>query len=414
MESPRPTDSRPRAPGAAGPLSGVRVVDLTWMLAGPYCTMLLADLGADVIKVEPPGGDPMRQTGPFVEDDDLQAFGGYFQSVNRNKRSVVLNLKAEDDRDRFFALARSADVVVENFRAGVMDRLGVGYESLAVLNPRLVYGAIRGFGDPRTGESPYAARPAVDVTIQAMAGMMGITGPGEGHPLKSGPGVGDIFPGTLCALGIAAALLHARSTGEGQFVDVAMYDGILSLCERIVYQHSYTGEVPVPQGNTHPIFCPFDIFPTSDGHVALDATADAAWRKLAIAMDRSELGTDPRYAEAAARAERSTEVRELVSSWMLTRTSAEVEDALAADIPVGSVNTVREIFSDPHVAARDMIVDVEQPGVERPVRIAGSPIKLTGTPGGVQTRAPLLGEHSSEILSELGQGVDEVELSRRG
>jgi crotonobetainyl-CoA:carnitine CoA-transferase CaiB-like acyl-CoA transferase len=389
-------------PGAPkGPLGGVRVVDLTWMLAGPYCTMLLADLGADVIKVESPTGDPMRQTGPFPSDDELRAYGGYFQSINRNKRSLVLDLKSDDGHASLLKLIDTADVVVENFRTGVMDRLGLSYEALAQRKPRLVYASIRGFGDPRTGESPYSARPAVDVTIQAMAGMMGITGPGEGQPLKAGPGVGDIFPGTLCALGITSALLHARATGAGQYVDVAMYDGILSLCERIVYQHSYTGEIPIPQGNGHPLFCPFDIFPSLDGHVAIDASADRDWVKLARSMGVPALATDPRFAAGAHRAERAAEVREIVRAWTGARTSAEVVDILSTEVPVGAVNTIRDIFADPHVAARDMIVELEHPGSKRSVSVAGVPIKFTETPGTVRLRAPLLGEHSESILAGL-------------
>ncbi len=280
---------------ADGPLDGLRVVDLTWMLAGPYATMLLADLGADVIKVEPPGGDPMRAVGPFREDDQLHAYGGYFQSINRNKRSVVIDLKSAAGREQLLGLVESADVLVENFRAGVLERLGVGYEVLAERNPRLVYAAIRGFGDPRTGETPLTFRPAVDVTIQAMAGVMGITGERPGAPLKAGPGVGDLFPAALCAVGILAACREAAASGKGQFLDVAMYDGVLSLCERIVYQHSYTGEVPGPQGNSHPIFFPFDIFACSDGHIAVCASDDHQWAFLCEAMGRPELiGAEPR------------------------------------------------------------------------------------------------------------------------
>src|SRR5437764_3932873 len=230
------------------PLHGLRVVDLTRMLAGPYCTMLLADLGADVVKVEPPGGDGTRSTGPFAEDDELRAYGGYFQSVNRNKRSIAVDLKQEAGREVVARLAAAADVLVENFRPGVMERLGLGYESLAEANPRLVYAAVRGFGDPRTGDSPYRDWPAFDVTAQAFGGFMGITGPMPGQPQKAGPGIGDIFPATLAAPGVLAAVHHRRETGRGQFVDVAMYDGVLALCERIVYQHSYAGAVPSQQG----------------------------------------------------------------------------------------------------------------------------------------------------------------------
>jgi crotonobetainyl-CoA:carnitine CoA-transferase CaiB-like acyl-CoA transferase len=386
-----------------GPLHGMRVIDLTWMLAGPYATMLLADLGADVIKVEPPGGDPMRAVGPFRDDDRLRAFGGYFQSINRNKRSVVIDLKTDAGRGQLHALVADADVLVENFRSGIMERLGVGYEALRETNPRLVYAAIRGFGDARTGASPHLSRPAVDVTIQAMAGLMGITGERPGAPLKAGPGVADLFPAALCAVGVLAASREAAISGEGQFLDVAMFDGVLSLCERIVYQHSYTGEVPTPQGNSHPIFCPFDIFASADGHVAICASDDHQWATLCGAMNARELSLDPRFATADARRANSRECRELVGAWTEAHTTADVTQRLGATIPVGAVQSIAEIFADPHVAARDMLVSVEQPGSAEPVMVAGVPIKLTRTPGGVRRRAPLLGEHTNDVLAGGGQ-----------
>ena len=225
-----------------GPLAGTRVLDLTQALAGPFCTMLLADLGADVVKVEPPQGDMTRYGGPFTREDTEQAYGGYFASINRNKRGVVLDLKTDLGREAVRRLAARADAVVENYKAGVMDRLGLGYESLRDLNARLVYGAIRGFGDPRTGTSPYLDWPAFDVVAQAMGGAVGMTGTAEGATFRCGPSIGDLYPATLAALGITAAVHHAARTGEGQFLDVAMYDGVLALCEAIVYRYSYTGQ----------------------------------------------------------------------------------------------------------------------------------------------------------------------------
>jgi crotonobetainyl-CoA:carnitine CoA-transferase CaiB-like acyl-CoA transferase len=378
-----------------GPLAGMRVVDLTWMLAGPYATMLLADLGADVVKVEPPCGDPMRAVGPFLDDDKDHAFGGYFQSINRNKRSVVLDLKTDDGRERLLELVDGADVLVENFRAEVMGRLGLGYEVLAGRAPRLVYAAIRGFGDPRSGEGPRSNQPAVDVTIQALGGLMGITGSAPGQPLKAGPGVGDLFPAVLCAVGVVAAWREAERSGQGQFVDVGMYDAMLSLCERIVYQYSYTGVVPGPQGNTHPIFCPFDVFPSADGHIAICASEDHQWRMLAGAIGRPELGGDDRYASVERRRVNAADVRRVVSEWTQSRTAREITEVLGARIPVGKVQTVEEIFDDPHVRAREMLVEVEHPGTGQAVTVAGVPIKLSRTPGGVRTRAPLLGEHQA-------------------
>jgi formyl-CoA transferase len=376
-----------------GPLRGVRVLDLTAMLAGPYATMLLSDLGADVIKVEPPHGDMSRAAGPFRDGDGPEGLAGYFQSINRGKRSVVLDLKTETGRDRFRELVARADVVVENYSAGVMERLGLSYEALSVDNPALIYASLRGFGDQRTGDSPYRDWPAFDVVAQAMGGFLGITGTADGTPIKSGPGIGDLFPGTLLAVGILAALHHRTTTGQGQFVDVAMYDAVLSMCERIVHQHSYTGAIPVQQGNSHPLFCPFDILPTADGWIAL-AVTENQWPIVANAMGRPDMATDERYSTNLQRKLHSAEVLGALTDWLSGLTTKEVVDLLGGRVPIGPVNTVADIFADPHVAARRMLVQVEQPGSQRPVTVAGQPIKFTATPAEVAGRAPILGEHT--------------------
>ena len=398
-----------------GALAGVKVLDLTQMLAGPYCTMMLADQGAEVVKVEPVDGDPTRQFGPFRADDARRDFGGYFQSTNRNKRSLSIDLKAPEGRGLFLGLAREADIVVENFRAGVMDRLGLGYETLAADNPRLVYAAIRGFGDPRTGASPYVDRPAFDVVAQAMGGAMSITGVDARSPLKIGPGVGDIFPAALAAFGILAALHHARATGEGQFVDVAMYDGIVAMCERIVYQYSYTGRAPAPEGNQHPILCPFGTFPASDGAVTIGCPRDPFWVELVDAMGRPELRDDPRFATNDARLAHVAETVAIVEAWTRPRTKAQIAAALDGRVPFGPVNTAADIFADPHMAARGMLVEVEHPGSATPVTIASTPIRMTATPGGVARRAPLRGEDTDAVLAGLGLSPEAIaDLRARG
>ncbi len=382
-----------------GPLAPMRVLDLTAMLSGPYATMLLSDLGADVVKVEPPAGDATRRVGPFRGGGRGSGLGGYFQSVNRGKRSIVLDLKTGDGRDRFLALVAHADVVVENYSAGVMERLGLAYETLAAVNPRLVYAALRGFGDPRTGESPYVSWPAFDVVAQAMGGFLSVTGTPDGAPVKAGPGIGDIFPGALAALGIVAAVRHAERTGEGQFLDVAMYDAVLGLSERIVYQYSYTGVVPRPQGNGHPLLCPFDIFQTGDGWVALAAPSDRHWRIIAETIGRPDMATDERYATNAARVRHCTDVRSVLGAWLLARTNREVVSALGGSVPIGPVNDIRAVFADPHAAVRRMLVEVEEPGCPDPVTIAGQPIKFTRTPADPTTRGPLLGEARPEQIA---------------
>lgn len=388
-----------------GALAGLKVIDLTVMLAGPFCTMLLADQGADVIKVEPPEGDNTRRFGPYMADDEQRIFGGYFQSVNRNKRSIALDLKSAGGRATFERLVAGADVVVENFRAGVMDRLGLSYEHLRAINPRLVYACLRGFGDPRTGAGPYVDWPAYDVVAQAMGGVMGITGPTPDQPLKVGPGIGDTVPATMLAFGILAAARHADRTGEGQFVDIAMYDSILALCERIAFQHSYTGVVPHPEGNGHPLLCPFGLFRAADGWVAIACPQDRFWRDLCAAMGRPELGQDPRYALNNDRVAHKADVIAAVTAWTETLTKAQVSAALGGEVPFGPVNDAADIFADPHVAAREMLQPVEHPGSTHTAIIAGVPLRMTRTQGRVRSRAPLLDEHADAIRAEFGIGV---------
>ena len=394
--------------GGWGALAGLRVVDLTQMLAGPFCTMLLADQGADVIKVEPPNGDMTRRAAPFFDDDESRHFGGYYQSINRNKKSISIDLKTEAGKAIVRRLVAKADVLVENFRAGTMDGLGLSYESLAKLNPRLVYAAVRGFGDPRTGTSPYAEWPAFDVVAQAMGGIMGITGPDRGQPLKVGPGVGDTVPAMLLTVGILAAVRHAEHTGEGQFVDVAMYDAVLALCERMVHQHSYAGEVPGPEGNAHPLLCPFGMFAASDGWVSIACPYDHFWHTLAKIMGRPELGTDPRFLENADRSAHSDEVIAIVSDWTRRHSKAELIELLGGKVPFGPVNTVADVVADPHVEARNMLAQVAHPGSERIGTIANTPIHMSKTQGGVHRRTAILSEDADDVLADAGYGAAEI------
>lgn len=388
-------------PKETGPLHGLRVLDITQALAGPYCTMLLADLGADVVKVEPPNGDMTRFLGPFTEEDTERAYGGYFASVNRGKRSVVLDLKTDGGRAKLIELASTADVLIENSRAGVMDRLGLSYEVLSAANPRLVYGAIRGFGDPRTGESPYAEWPAYDIVAQASGGLVSITGSADGTVAKCGPSVGDIFAGTLNAVGVLAAVIDARETGTGQFIDVAMYDAILSLCEGAAYNFSYTGRVQRPTGNGHPVIAPFDVFPTADGNCAVGTPSDEMFTTLCETIGLSELAADERFASRTQRLRNRPALNDELTAWTSSVTTATIVELLGGVVPVGPVNDMAAIYGDPHVAARDMLVEVEQPDGSRPVTLAGQAIKMTKSATGIRMRPPRLGEHSSEILAEL-------------
>jgi crotonobetainyl-CoA:carnitine CoA-transferase CaiB-like acyl-CoA transferase len=392
---------------SSGALSDIRIIDLTQMLAGPYATMMLADHGADVIKIEPPEGDLVRPVGPYRAGDERKTLGGYFQSINRNKHSVCLDLKKPEGRSVLLKMVVEADAIVENFRVGVMERLGLGYESLHELNPRLVYAALRGFGDKRTGASPYGDWPAFDVVAQAMGGIMAITGPDATTPTKIGPGLGDIVPGAMLAFGILAAVHHARRTGEGQFVDVAMVDAVLALCERTVYQRSIQGVTPGPEGNHHPFLVPFGIYPANDGFITLAAHQQSFFEMLCKALAAQDVLTDSRYQTPELRIEHRAALIEVLSKYTARLTKSELTSRLGGLIPYGPVMNVADITSDPHYAAREMIVSVEQPGDEA-IQIVGVPIKMTGTPGGVHRRAPLLGEDTRGRLREAGLSETEI------
>jgi len=398
---------------AFGALRDIRVIDLTQMLAGPYGTMILADHGAQVIKVEPFDGDMTRRGGPYRDDDAQKVLGGYFQSIDRNKLSVCLDLKTEAGCAALKALVRDADAVTENFRAGVMERLGVGYEVLREVNPRLVYGALRGFGDRRTGASPYVDWPAFDVVAQAMGGVMAITGHDAATPTKVGPGVGDIVPGIMLAFGVLAAIHHARRTGEGQFVDVSMVDAVLAVCERMVWQHSVQGLTPGPEGNHHPFLCPFGMFPASDGFITVAAQQDSFFEILCEAVGAQAMLADARFAKHVDRSENRHAAIEALGRHTRQFTKAELMDRLGGRIPFGPVMNIADIEADPHFAARQMIAEVEQPG-SSPVRVAGVPIKMTLTPGGVHARAPLLGEHTRDQLKAAGLTDAEIETLIEG
>jgi crotonobetainyl-CoA:carnitine CoA-transferase CaiB-like acyl-CoA transferase len=399
---------------AAGPLKGLKVLDFTQALAGPFCTQQLADLGAEVVKVEAlDGGDLTRKSGPFHEADPAHRYSGYFQSINRGKQSLAVDLKSPEGVALIKRLVPDFDVVVENFRVGVMDRLGLSYETLAALNPKLVYAAIRGFGDPRTGASPYVEWPAYDVVAQAMGGMMGITGLAGGTPIKIGPGVGDTIPALYAALGIVSAVLHARETGEGQFLDVAMADAVLGVCERIVHQHSFAGLTPGPEGNHHPFLLPFGVYPAADGFVALACPNDHFFRALCAALDAPEMLEDPDFATPRDRAEHREALIERLSALTAAHTKAELQRRLGGVVPFGPVMSVGEIAHDAHFAARGMLAEIELPGFPEPMRIAGAPIKLARTPAEVRGRAPELGEHTGAVLRRHGASEDEISRWRQ-
>ena len=391
------------ADGRKGILAGLRILDFSRMLSGPYCTMMLADHGAEVIKIESPEGDTSRSNGPYRADDPAKEWAGYFVSLNRNKKSIVLDLKSDAAKAQIRALARDSHVVVENFRPGVMDRLGLGYESLARENPALVYAAISGFGDPRSGESPYVNWPSYDVVAQAMGGLMSMTGTGPGQPMKTGPGIGDIFTGMMMAFAILAAVRHAERTGQGQFVDIAMYDAMLSLCERLVYLYDMEGRIAEPSGNGHPLLAPFGIFPAADGWVSIGVVDDAFWRELTGIMHRQDLRDDPRLASKTGRRAHAEEVNAAVSDWTRRHSKAQLTQLLGGRLPFGPVNDAADIFSDQHVRARCMIADIAHPDPGKPGwRVAANPVHFTGVTAVDMTAPPRLGENN-DILDQLAK-----------
>ncbi len=385
----------------SGPLDDVTIIDCSMAYAGPFGTTLLADLGANVIKVEPPGGDGFRAVAPYPPDyahafkhqPTGADYGAPFASVNRNKRSICLDLKEADDRQVLLQLCERADAIVENMRAGVMDKLGLGYEVIAARNPSIVYATVRGYGDPRTGDSPYAQWPCLDVAGQAVGGFVEATG--DLSPVA----IADIYPGTLMALGLVTALLRARQTGKGDFVDVAMVDSMLTLLKSNVTQYSLTGREPNPGRRA---LVPFGLFPAADGRVSIAAPVERHWQILCEAMGRQDLITDERTSSNAKRAANQDFTEAQVAAWTSALSKQQILAAIGGKVPCGPANTMQEVFADPHNAARDMLQPCTLPGDNPEVVLTGSPIKFAGAPTGLYQAPPRLGQHTQEILEEFG------------
>ena len=385
----------------AGPLAGIRVLDLTRILAGPYATMILRDLGAEVIKIEQPGtGDEARDFGPFKNDFSL-----YFMSVNRGKKSVTLNLKSPRGKELFLELVKGSDVLVENFRPGTMEKLGLDYESLKKHHPSLLYAACSGFG--QTG--PYAMRGAYDMIIQGMGGIISITGEPDRPPVRVGTSIGDITSALFTAIGILSALRHRDQTGEGQLIDVGMLDCQVAILENAMVRYFSTGDIPRPLGRRHPAITPFEVFESADGYVVIAIGNNELWRKFCEHVGRSELIDDERFHTNALRTENHESLFPILAEIMCHRTTdAWVEALEAIGVPCGPVNTVDKVANDPQVLARDMIAEVEH-DTTGTVQIPGIPIKLSETPGQIDAPAPNLGEHTSEVLTGLLRlGAEEV------
>lgn len=385
-----------------GALKGIKVLDLTRVLAGPYATMILADLGAEVIKVERPGsGDDSRSFGPYKNGES-----GYFMSLNRNKKSITLDLKKEEGKKILREFIKQVDIIVENFRPGTMEKLGFSYEECKKINKGIIYAAASGFG--HTG--PYSKRPAYDGVVQAMGAVMSITGQKGGEPTRFGPSIGDIAAGMFTSIGILAALQDRNKTGEGQKVDVAMLDCQVAILENAIARYTITGEVPAPAGNRHSSIVPFEPFDTKTTKIMVAAGNDNLWNKFLAVIDRSDLIGDDRFSTNPKRNENYEELREIVQKELFKKTSDEwYKELVDNGIPSGPINTVDKLLEDEQIKSRDMIVKVDHK-VAGEIVMPGIPIKLSRTPGSIYKASPVLGEDSYKLLEEyLGYNKDKVD-----
>ena len=384
------------------PLAGIRVVDLTRVMTGPYCTMMLGDLGADVVKVEVPGrGDDTRAWGPpFVEGEAV-----YFLSVNRNKRSIALDLKTAGGKEALWRLIAGADVLVENFSPETIARLGFGYDAVRERQPDIVYASISGFGQ----SGPDYDRTAYDLIVQGMSGMMSITGHPGGPPTRLGVPIADIGAGMFAAFAIVGALFHRERTGEGQYVDTSMLGGQVALLTYQAGSYFATGRVPGQLGNAHPMIVPYDTFHAADGYVNIAVGNDAIWARFCAALGLEELVADPRFATNADRVGNKPALYEVLEATLRELTVGEIVARLdAASVPCGPIRDVAELAADPQARSQDLFPEVVHPTLGT-LRLTGFPYHFRGTPLAIRYPPPLLGQHTAEILAEIGYAPAEVE-----
>ncbi len=389
------------------PLEGVRILDLTQAYSGPFCTMHLADQGAEVIKIESPYGDQSRTWGPFKND-----YSAYYSYINRNKKGMVLDLKTPAGKQILWELIKKADVLCENFKVGTFEKLGFSYEEMHQVNPRLIYGSISGFGL----EGPLASRPCYDIIAQAMSGMMSVTGHTDGPCVKVGPSIGDNYSGTYLALGICMALYQRERTGEGQRLDIAMLDTLYSVMENFAISYTVAGVVPKRMGNADSGIAPFDSFRAKDGQFVMGCGTDKMWAKLCSVMGREDLTLDPRYETNDARCRNYLpELKGIIEAWSMEKTVGELEELITSvGIPFGQINDIAEASKHPQLQARNMLWKVYDPGMGEEITIPGTPIKMHGKLDQVQKAAPRLGEDTEAICSEwLGYSEDVIEKARQ-
>ena len=371
---------------------GLKVVDLTTALNGPFCTMFLGDYCAEVIKIEPVGGEQSRSWGPI---DEKSGESGFYGFVNRNKKGCTLNLKSEKGLEMFYELVKDADVLVENYRGGVTERLKIDYDTIKKINPNIIYASGSGFGQ----YGPITHRPCYDIVAQAMGGMLNLTGFKENDPVKVGPSVADHVAGIYLMVGVGMALYHREKTGEGQHIDVSMFDVIFSLLENAIVNYTMGGFIPERNGNVDPSIAPFDVYACKDGFVALGVGNDKLFNKFANIIGHQELLEDERYKDNVSRCDNYIpDLQNLIREWCADYTKSEIEDIMdEAGIPCGPVLNVKEAIEHPHIQARDMMVHCEHPTVGD-MYFQGCVIKLSETPGEVETAPPLVGQHNREVF----------------
>ena len=391
-----------------GALAGIRVLDLTRVLAGPYCTMFLGDLGAEVVKIEQPGvGDDTRGWGPPFAGGE----SAYFLCTNRNKKSVTVDLKSADGIELVRELSERADVLIENFRPGALDRMGLGEKALRAANPKLIYASLSGFG----ADGPMAGVPGYDLIVQAWGGLMSITGTPESGPLKVGVAIIDLVAGLMLGKAIVAALYAREKIGVGQKIDTSLLEAEVATLINAGSNYLVAGQIPSRWGNAHPSIVPYQSFQTSDGYLVLGAASEPIWKRLGPALNRAELTDDPRFAKNADRVAHRQELIAILAELFMTRTTAQWVAALTqADIPCAPVQTVDQVFAAPQVLHRNMLVEVEHPSAGT-VKLAGIPVKFSATPASVRLPPPLLGQHNEEILASwLGMDSTTInELKRK-